>query len=309
MRTLMRAGAIALAASSVVLGGAVAAQAAPVGTVTVAVNRLILEPAEYGHTGSIRIVVRNGTSEPFSGGITITEPMPYTFVQTEGASGCGHNTTPDNRTIAMCGLDKVIKPGRSTVVTVQFRSPAKPQAYAQIAPLNGSVEVDGVTAEFPALFRSTTGSLRNPSPYVADTTQALSVAAGDVTLTRQEDGTFAGRVPVTVRNNSDAPHRDLFTELATPAGIDSLSRIEPSEVCFGGDQLPIPPGGNSVSCTLYGGQLAEGQERAFEWVLTAPAETPAGPIGTATTLVEVAGDVVAQTDGANLATFNITVAG
>ncbi|WP_328470894.1 hypothetical protein OHA21_05740 [Actinoplanes sp. NBC_00393] len=302
MRTLMRAGAIALAASSVVLGGGVAAQAAPADNVTFTLNRLVLQPAEYGHTGSIRIVIRNRTSEPFSGGVTITEPLPYTTTKTEGASGCMLDKTPDNRTISYCGMDYVIEPGRSGVVTVQFRSPSKPQPFAQIAPTNGSIEIGGVTTEFSALFRSTTGSLRNPRPYVQDTTPALSVAAGDVTLTRQEDGTFAGRVPVTVRNNGDAAHRGLGAELRSPAGVDPLSNIEPSEGCF-----PIEDGLGTI-CSVDGGQLAEGQERSFEWLLTAPAGTPAGPLGTGTTQVNLVTDGAAQADNANVASFAVTVA-
>jgi hypothetical protein len=305
----MRAGAIALAASSVALSGAVAAHAAPAGTVTVAVNRLVLEPAQYGHTGSIRIVVRNGTSEPVDGGITITEPIRETLDRVEGASGCTNNRTPDSRLMLLCYLDSAIRPGGRGVVTVHFRSPAKPQPYAQVAPATGSVEVGGATAAFPALFRSTTGSLRKPVPYVQDTAQALTVTAGDVTLTRQEDGSFAGRVPVTVRSNSDAPHNELWTALATPAGIDDWPSIEPSDVCLVGGDIPVPPGGKAVQCAVYGGQLAEDEGRSWEWVLTAPAGTPAGPLGTATTVVQQSGDLVPQTDGANTATFTVTVAG
>jgi len=309
MRNFVRAGAVALAAGTVVLGGAVAAQAAPAADVTFTVNRLILQPAESGHTGRIRIVIRNTGSEPYSGGFSITEPIAETLGDIEGGAGCGINRTPDNRQIALCPLDSEIAPGGSAVITAHFRSPARPQPYAQIAPLAGSVEVDGVTTEFPALFRSTTGSLRNPQPYVQDTTGALAVTAADVTLTRQADGTFAGRVPVTVRNDSDVAHRGLWTEVVVPAGLEGWPAIEPSDVCVPTDRLPVPPGGVSVGCTVYGGQLAEGEERSFEWVLTAPAETAAGPLGSGTTLVEYAGSDGQQSDSANVDTFSITVAG
>ena len=309
MRIFVRAGAIALAAGSVMLGGAVAAQAAPAADVTFTVNRLILQPADSGHTGRLRIVIRNTGSEPFDGGFSITEPIAETLGDIEGAGGCGINRTPDNRQIALCPLDSEIAAGGSAVITADFRSPARPQSYARIAPLAGSVEVDGVTTEFPALFRATTGSLRNPQPYVQDTTGALTVTAADATLTRQADGTFTGRVPVTVRNDSDAPHQGLWTEVVVPAGLEGWPAIEPSDVCVPTDRLPVPPGGTSVGCVLYGGQLAEGEERTFEWVLTAPAETPAGPLGTATTLVEYTNEDVRQSDNANVDTFTITVAG
>ncbi len=308
MRTLLRAGAIALTASATLLGGAVAAQAATTDTVTVKANRLIFEPGKYGHTGSLRIAVRNTSSEPFSGSIAITEPVPGTTGTLEGVSGCGLNSTPDGRDISFCYFDDAIAPGRTRVVTVAFRSPAAPQPYAQVAPLLGSVVVGGVTAEFPALFRSTTGSLRRPRPYMQDTTTALTVTAGDVTLARQQDGTFAGRAPVTVRNNSDAPHRELWAEIAVPAGIDGWPGIRPSEICVNTGKLPVPPDGNGLGCLVYGGQLAEGEERSFEWLLTAPAGTPAGPLGTATTMAWTVGPDSRQSDGANVVTFDITVA-
>jgi hypothetical protein len=312
LRSHQRAGVIALAAGSMLLGTAVAAQAAPAGAVTVSVNRLILDPAQNGgHAGSIRIVVRNRTSEPYDGNITITEAIAGTFDgQFEGASGCATGSTPDHRGIAACGLDGTIAPGASSVVMVGFRSAAEPQQYAQKAPAAGSVEVAGATASFPALFRATTGSLQHPRPYLQDTVAALAVTAGDVTLNRQADGSFTGSVPVTVRNNGDAPHSGLLTGIATPAGLNEWPDITGASGCSGPpEDLPAPPpGGSSIGCYLDGGQLAEGQQRTFVWTLTAPAGTPAGLLGTATTLVDLEGGP-AQADGANLAEFSVTVAG
>ena len=311
MRILLLAGATALAAGTTLFGSAVAAQAAPTGAVTVEASRLVLEPGEYGHTGSLHIAIGNPTSEPFSGSITITEPLPASTGATiDGAGGCVFSdTTPDNRRVYACVLD-TIPAGETGKVTVGYQSPAKPQPYAQIAPQRGSVEVAGATADFPALFRSTTGSLRHPRPYVQDTTGSLTVTtAGDVTLTQQPDGSFAGRVPVTVYNNSDAPHHNLNAEIAIPAGLDKWPGMEPADACSGADELPIPPGGNAMGCAVPGGQLAEGQTRTFDWILTAPAGTPAGPLGTGTTLVKLSGPAVQQSDAANIDTFTITVAG
>lgn len=311
MRHILRAGALALAAGSVLLGGAVAAQAAPAGTVTIKVGRLVLEPAQFGHTGSVQIAIRNRTSEPLGGNIAFTEPVAGTLDGVTGASNCFFGSADGGvRETSTCSLDDQIEPGSTGVLTLHFRAAAKPQAYPQVAPDLGGVAFNGATARFGALFRSTTGSLRNPRPYVQDTTQAFSVSAGDVTLTRQEDGTFAGRVPVTVRNNGDAPHRSLWGAVVTPAGIDPWAGIDPSEVCAGsGNALPIPPGGSGTGCSLTGGVLAEGEERSFEWILTAPEETPAGVLGTGTTVVRFSGPTDSQTDGANVDSFTITVAG
>jgi len=309
MRILLLAGAATLAAGTTLFGGAVAAEAAPTGAVTVEVSKLILEPGEYGHTGNVRIAIRNTTSDPFSGNVTITEPIPAATATIDGAGGCVFiDTTPDNRTVSSCGLD-TIPAGETGVVTVGFQSPAKPQPYAQIAQQRGSVEVAGVTAGFPAVFRSTTGSLRHPHPYVQDTTGSLTVTAGDVTLTQQPDGSFAGRAPVTVHNNGDAPHRYLQTEIAIPAGLDRWPGMESAEGCAGASELPTPPGGNAFGCMVAGGQLAEGQTRTFEWTVTAPAGTPAGPLGTGTTLLRLSGPAVQQSDAANVDAFTITIAG
>ena len=134
------------------------------------------------------------------------------------------------------------------------------------------------------------------------------MTAADVTLTRQPDGTFAGRVPVTVRNHSDAPHTGLNAAIALPPGLD-FPNIEPADICMGSDQLPVPPGGSGYACAAPGGQLAQGESRAYAFLLTAPAETAPGVLGTGTTSAGLNGPAAPQTDGADVDTFTVTVAG
>ncbi|BCY10686.1 hypothetical protein [Actinoplanes sp. L3-i22] len=299
MRTILRAGAIALAAGSLVLSSGVAAQAAA-GTVTFSVNRLVFEPGQYGHTGSVRITIKNRTSGVFNDYLTITEPIASTFGQFVGTGPCLLNSS--GRVTAVCELATPIQPGANGVVTINFQSPAKPQPFPQIAPDPGTVETAGSTAQFDAIFRSTTGKLANPKPYVQDTVSQFAVTANDVTLHRQEDGSFLGVLPVSVRSDSDAPNSGLWTELATPAGIDPWAASNPQGVCTGGGILPTPPDGFVNGCSVDG-QTAEGETRTFEWVLTAPAGTPLGSLGTATALIGSG-----QTDGANQATVAVTIA-
>lgn len=312
MRTLLRASVTAVAAGSLLTTGAVAAHAAPAaaGAVTVTAGPLILEPGPHGHAGSVRVTVHNDTAEPFLGSIFITEPLPATLDTVEGASGCTLDSTPDHRAISICYPDTEIAPGGTGVITVGFRSPARTRAYAQIAPEHGSVTAGGATADFTAIFRSLTGSVRNPRPYVQSTDAALTVTARNVTLTRRPDGTFAGRVPVSVRNRTDAAHAYLTSAIVVPGGVDYPS-IEPADVCTTGtDRLPVAPGENASTCAVTGGRLAEGDKRAFAFVLTAPAGTPAGVLGTGTTTTWLDGTpTAAQTDGANVDTFTVTVAG
>ncbi len=309
MRTIPRAGVIALAAGSLLLGGAAAAQAAPAAAgVTVSVNRLILEPGTSGHVGSVRIVIKNRTSAPYDGGITVTEPIARTFGESLGTGACVPTGRDGDREVIGCSLESPIQPGANATVTISFRSPAKPQPFAQLAPAAGKVELqDGATASFQAIFRATTGKLTNPQPYVQDTEAKLNLSVADVTLTRQDDGTYLGVASVVVRNDGDAPHVALGTELATPAGVDEWPALVPSSPCGVGGSLPTPPGGFQLGCSIEGGQLNEGQLRTWQWVLTAPAGTAQGPLGTATTQVTL-NDGPGQSDGANQATFAITVA-
>ncbi|MBL7253880.1 hypothetical protein [Paractinoplanes lichenicola] len=171
MRTPLRAGAIALAITAALLGGALAAQAAPaaVAQPTVTVGPLIFNPRAQGdHTGSIDIAIKNNSEQPLNSGISITEPVANTFDfnSFDGADGCIFDYTDDNRTIVNCGLAVSVPAGATEIVTIGFQSSAAPQPYAQIVSTLGHVRVGTATADFPALFRSTTGSLHDARPYV-----------------------------------------------------------------------------------------------------------------------------------------------
>lgn len=306
MRAILRAGAIALAASSLLLTGAVAAQAAPAAGIDFKVSRLVFAPNDHGHAGTIQIEIHNGTSETWMGGLRIDEPIARTFGGSDDLT-CLFNTLPDGRWSSFCDADP-IPAGETKTVTVTFRSPAAPRPFARISAQAGSVRVEGVTQNFPALFRSTTGSVADPVPYTPQTHQDLTVTAGGVTLTRQEDGTFRGSLPVTLHNNNDAPHYDLKGQIAIPAGLDPYP-YAPEGICVVGTDLPVPPGGSGASCSLDN-QLGEGETRTVEWLLTAPADAPVGPLGTGITSADLANSTAEpQSDGANQDTFAITLAG
>jgi hypothetical protein len=227
----------------------------------------------------------------------------------DGAGGCTLDKTPDNRDISNCYTDSPIAAGATGIITIGFDSPAKPQPFAQVAPALGRVEVAGRTATFPAIFRSTTGKLTHPRVYVQDTESKLTVTASDVTLTRQADGTFAGRSTVTVRNDGDAPHHNLQADLATPPGVEDWPFIDPADVCVGPSEgFPVPAGYFGEGCFVLG-QVAEGQTRTFDWILRAPEETPAGSLGNAITRVQFSTGWPAQANAANTPSFAVTVAG
>ena len=311
MRILPRAAAVALAAGSVLLTTAVAAQAAPTpaGEVTATVaDRLILEPGQFGHTGRLRIALHNNTDQPYSGGFSFTEPIPGLTDGFGDTAFCWVNRHEDGRSVHLCDLWEALEPGGTALIDVDFVSPAKPQPFAQVAAHPATVEVAGVATGVTTLFRSTTGSVNDPAAYTPDTRPALTVTAVDTWLTRQPDGSFEGRTQVTVRNDGDAPHRELWAEVAVPAGVDSWPGIDPDGLCVGAGTLPAPEGGSAIGCEVAGGMLAEGQQRTFDWILRAPGQTEYGTLDDGRTLVLLDGYTPEQqTDDANLDSFAITV--
>jgi hypothetical protein len=92
------------------------------------------------------------------------------------------------------------------------------------------------------------------------------VSAGDATLTRQADGSYAGRIPVTMTWGGDAPHHELGAEFTFPEGVE-FQGVDPSEVCAG------------YWCSVPGGRFMVGETRTFDALVTAPADTPPGVLG------------------------------
>jgi hypothetical protein len=307
MRTMLRAGAIALAASSILLSGGVAAHAAS--GLTFSVGDLVFDPAEHGHTGTLDITIVNDTNQDYVQGLTINEPIARSFYTTPDELICGNNERPDGRWSVGCTIDPPIPAGATRTLSISFRSPAAPKAFARQATATGSVEVAGVTKTFPALYRSTSGSLTDPVPYTPASTEDLTATTPDaVTLTRQEDGTFSGHIPVTVHNGNDAPHSGWQASMAVPAGVDFPYATDGSP-CFFGVPNPTPPAGGQASGCSFEGLLAEGETRTVDWVLSAPEGTQPGTLGTATVLAQLETSLEHdQPNGANETTFTVTVA-
>ncbi|NJP34185.1 hypothetical protein [Micromonospora thermarum] len=157
-----------------------------------------------------------------------------------------------------------LQPGERRAFTVDFEVLTAIQPYAMKAE-NGrlAVEVGGreiADEPFRTRFRSSDGSLRDPKPYVRDTQPEAGISAGDLTLVRQPDGAFEGRLPLAVRYDSDAPHSNLcLITKGLPAGVYETSTV-PSDGCA---HFCVP-----------GGQFMEGEERTFDLVFFAAAGTP-----------------------------------
>ncbi|WP_433494443.1 hypothetical protein ACQP26_28425 [Micromonospora sp. CA-248089] len=239
--------------ASLALAGA-PAQAATGSTATVA-DRLVLEPTERGYRGSLEVDLTYHGAEPTFARYVVTEPIVGSYLNDAWATSCyssGHQL-PDGRIRVECEVPGGrLMPGEHRRFRVDFQVLTAVQAYAMKAG-NGrlAVTVDGQTVTdetFRTRFRSTTGSLADPQPYVQDTQVDLSVSvAGPLTLVRHPAGGFAGTVRVTVSAHTDAPHRgvrisghNLSADFGWPW----------TEEC-------------SHEC-VPGGPIAEGEERTFD---------------------------------------------
>jgi hypothetical protein len=267
--------ALSAAISATIIGSP--AQAAPdeaaASSVSVSLGRLVLEPGPRGYTGSLRVTAKYQGDEPAYLNLSITEPVDGSFVGLDPIEACVFGTNDAGRRVVECGFPgERFEPGERRQVTVDFGVLTQPQAYAmasaagQITVRSGSEPAASDTGSFVALFRSTAGSLRHPRPYVQDTTTDLTVTAGAAALVRQDDGTFAGRATVTVRYGTDAAHYQVGLEVTLPDGV-RFDGVEPPEACGG------------LSCVVPGGPLMQGEVRTFGVLLSAPAGTVAGPLG------------------------------
>ncbi|MDG4790047.1 hypothetical protein O7626_29700 [Micromonospora sp. WMMD1102] len=240
---------------------------------SVTVGRLVLEPTERGYRGSVPLTVSYRGRGSADLQVTVAEPVAGAFADIDTDLPCWFGTRPGElRRDIHCGAS-AIRGGEHRTYTIDFEVLTSTRAYPMSVD-GGAVTVQTrdaqpatVTDSFQTLFRSTTGSLRDPRPYVQDTRTDASVTAGAATLVRQPDGSYLGRVPVTVRYGGDAPHDMLQVETQLPAGVQ-LRGIEPGAVCAG------------TWCEVPGGRFMPGEERSVEVLVGAPAGTAPGDLGT-----------------------------
>ncbi|GIG89740.1 hypothetical protein [Plantactinospora endophytica] len=275
----LTAGVLGAATAVATLAMAPAAQAAPRDGLlpqqrdtSVTVGRLVLEPTDRGYRGSVPLTISYRGTGTADLSVSIVEPVAGAFEDIDFGMPCFYGERPGELRRNIDCWDQ-IQGGDHRTHTIEFEVLTETQAYAMSA-AGGAVTVTTtdsqpltITKGFDTVFRSTTGSLRNPRPYVQDTQTDASVAAGSATLVRQPDGSYLGRLPVTVRYEGDAPHDGLQLESVLPAGVQ-LDSIEPSDVCA----YPW--------CSVPGGEFMQGEERSVELVFTAPVGTTAGDLGT-----------------------------
>lgn len=254
---------------------------------TATVGRLVLEPTpDRGYRGALPIEVTHQGTEPGRVTFVVTEPVRHTYKNPAAGVNClSSQLLPDGRARMECEAGALWQPGEKRAFALDFEVLTTPQPYAMRA--NGGqivVKIDGVAVtqtNFRTLFRSTGGSLSNPVTYVRDQVPDASITAGDATMVRQPDGSWLGRVPVTVRYANDAAHTgNYLVEQSFPPGV-WLSTTDPSDGC---PHFCVP-----------GGELMEGEVRTFDALLWASASTTPTPptqatLGVQTEYYSIVGD-------------------
>ncbi|QGN46756.1 hypothetical protein ACN26Y_10885 [Micromonospora sp. WMMD558] len=273
------------------------------------VGRLVLDPTDRGYRGSLPVTVTNlGTTATYYS-VTFVEPVGGSFEGLTPEEACVFNGLVDNRRQINCMVPgSLLEPGERRRFTVNFHALTPTRDVAMtikgglISVNSGDGRDDVADRErFTTLFRSTTGSLRNPVPYVQDQQADVSITtAGAVTLTPQEDGSYLGRLPVTVTWDGDAAHEHLSVEaIGLPAGV----------MIWGTDPQDLPS--FFTWFAVPGEQFIDGETRTFDVLLRAEPGTAPGALGTVTFDLDTMwdGNVVPDPDPAdNTASFTVTVA-
>lgn len=309
VRTGIRLAVILLGSAVALLAvspGPVAAQLASRSEASVSVGGLVLDPTDRGYQGSLPITVTNKGSAPSYFGISIQEAFGGSVTRLDPESPCTFGGTGYRRTYRCMVPGDALAPGEQRSFSMSFHALVTPRPYAMIVRTNEVTvtTIDGTNetldrTSYPTLFRSSSGSLHSPRPYVQDSqADAGMTTAGQVTLVRQADGSFAGRLPVTARYGGDAAHEHLAVKtVGLPTGVQQ----------WGTDPQDMPSGLNSFQ--VPGAQFMPGEQRSFDALFFAPAETPVGALGTATFQLSTywSGSVVTDLDPAdNTVTFSVT---
>ncbi|MBY8873961.1 hypothetical protein K7640_19205 [Micromonospora sp. PLK6-60] len=271
-RTILRLGTAALAAATgLAVAAAPAVAADPVANLTVSTNRLVLDPADRGYQGTLKITVANtGTAGAYPT-VRITEPVAASLRLNGTGLSCNWNESTTSRQAMHCDDLQKLAPGRSRIYRIPFEVLTTVRDRAMS--VDGGAVAVNTTGDYPlsadvpfaTLFRASDGSLRNPEPYVQSTRPDASVSVGDAVLTQQEDGSWSGRLPVTVRYANDAPHRLIIGELSLPDGV-RYRGTDPATGPSGGSDFDVP-----------GGPFLAGEERTVDVLLSADADAGITP--------------------------------
>ncbi len=270
-------------------------------------TRLVLDPAQRGYEGSMQFTVTwRGTQATPNLSVSILEPTAHSWSGISIDTPCLFNYGEDQRRTVGCGLDG-FEPGQTRTYTFTFHAYTPVQTGPMVA-TGGQISIGDSFAgtvskvrDFDATFRGANGKLRDPVPYVQDAQTDMTLTAGDsVTLVRQEDGSFLGRLPMTLAWHGDAPNNDVWVGVDVPSGWYTPD-TEPSA------NMPCWTG-----CSAPGGDWFDGEVRSFDILIHAPEDTVVGTTGTISSTAQNGWSYPPITDATpadNTVTFSYTVAG
>ncbi|GIH14719.1 hypothetical protein [Rugosimonospora africana] len=277
-RRLRQAAVIVAAATGMVVAGAGAAHAAtaqldrhvvPVNNdhLSVTSGPLVLSYDGTHYFGDMRLSVTNDNPTAVSdANLSINVPAGLVVTTLSGASGCVGSAP------VSCGVD-TLQPG-TTTVTVSFGSFAAPAGRARVT-ADGSATVTRLAntahpsarekTRFHGVLASTSGSVSHPVAYQPAAVNDLGLSAGTASVTRQDDGSYTVRVPVTALDKNDAANQTAWIEPSTTLPNATFTGTDPAAPC-------------TIVCSVPGSPswMSSGESRSVAVLYTVPAGTAPG---------------------------------
>jgi hypothetical protein len=252
----------ALAMGMLVAGAGVAdADTADAARFRVTAGPLVLSHDGTKYTGTMRITVRNVGHAPADGAtLLLGVPAGLRFLGVDNGGACMLGDPIG------CALFDPPAAGQRATYTLSFGSYA---AGARNARRTGSATVtvkpSGETASagsasYAGVLRGTSGTVRHPRPYHPATTYDGVIGAETPLVEPDGTGGYNVRIPLTVRNRTDAANDGAFIVITAPEG-SGFPSVDPTAICMSGCEVP-------------GGWLAKGESRSFAVLFTF---RPVGP--------------------------------
>jgi hypothetical protein len=228
---------------------------------------LVLRYDGTHYFGDLRLLVTNNNPTAVSDAdLLVTVPAGLVVNAVSGVFGCVGGAT------ASCAVE-TLQPG-TTTVTIGFGSFAAPAGRARVTADASMTVVREANLAHPTareqtryhgVLASTSGSVRRPVAYQPSTVNDLAMSAGTASVTRQDDGSFAVRVPVTALDKNDAANQTAFVEPSTTLPDAAFGGIDPSAPC-------------TIVCVVPGSPswMSAGESRSLAILYTVPAGTAPG---------------------------------
>ncbi|GIJ73166.1 hypothetical protein [Virgisporangium ochraceum] len=230
----------------IAVGGAVAALtlagAAPAvadqPSLSVGTGTAVLTPAAGGgYAGQLAVRIRATGGDVSGVSVTIVQPAGLRFAGER--NGQLHTCVPAPAVAPRaleCYLPVTIAAGRHHDLSITLTSLAGPQRRSRFSE-EGAVTVGSGSATATARFRALlvgTGPGVDPAPYRPATEPDLAVTAGPAAFVDNGDGTWSGRLPVTLNAATDAEHDEVgLTVTGLPAGSGVKVEGQPIGCMYG----------------------------------------------------------------------------